>query len=64
MVPGIDTIGVANIDMTVLGHGFGEAREVLTDIHQLITTGSPTHQRFGLEERKTENGDRYWLIRA
>jgi esterase/lipase superfamily enzyme len=65
VVPGIDTVGVANIDMTLLGHGYiGEAREVLTDIYQLIATGSPPHQRFGLEEQKTENGERYWLIRA
>jgi esterase/lipase superfamily enzyme len=65
VVSGIDTIGVANIDMTLLGHGdIGEAREVLTDIHQLIATGSPPAQRFGLEEQKTENGERYWPIRA
>jgi esterase/lipase superfamily enzyme len=65
VVPGIDTIGVANIDMTLLGHAYiGEAREVLTDIHQLIATGSPPHQRFGLEEHRTESGERYWLVRA
>ncbi len=65
VVPGIDTIGVTNVDMTLLGHGYvGEAREVLTDMHQLIATGSPPQQRFGLQKQKTECGDPYWLIRA
>jgi hypothetical protein len=63
-VPGIDTVGVANIDMTLLDHGYiGEAREVLTDIHQLITIGSPSTFRSERAE------DREWgallrLIRA
>jgi hypothetical protein len=62
---GIDTIGVTNVDLTLLGHGYiGDAREVLTDIHQLITTGAAPDQRFGLTEAMTSSGERYWLIRG
>jgi esterase/lipase superfamily enzyme len=62
---GIDTIGVTNVDLTLLGHGYiGDAREVLTDIHQLITTGAPPNQRFGLTEAMTSIGERYWVIRG
>jgi esterase/lipase superfamily enzyme len=62
---GIDTIGVANVDLTLLGHGYiGEAREVLTDMHQLITTGTPPERRFGLTAASTPQGERYWLIRG
>ena len=62
---GIDTVGVTNVDLTLLGHGYiGGAREVLTDIHQLITTGTPPDRRFGLTAATTPNGERYWLIKA
>jgi esterase/lipase superfamily enzyme len=65
IAPGIDTIGVTNVDVTLLGHGYvGDAREVLTDIHTLITTGLPPNQRFGLHEQRTDQGEQYWLIRA
>jgi hypothetical protein len=65
IAPGIDTIGVTNVDVTLLGHGYvGDAREVLTDIHTLITTGSPPERRFGLHEQRTDHGEQYWLIRA
>jgi esterase/lipase superfamily enzyme len=62
---GIDTIAVTNVDLTLLGHGYiGEAREILTDIHQLITTGAPPDQRFGVTASSTPTGERYWLIRG
>jgi esterase/lipase superfamily enzyme len=65
IAPGIDTVGVTNVDVTLLGHGYvGDAREVLTDIHALITTGLPPGQRFGLHEQRTDQGEQYWLIRA
>jgi esterase/lipase superfamily enzyme len=65
VVPGIDTINVTGVDLTMLGHGFvAEARPVLTDMHALIRRGDPPAQRFGLEETKNEQGDRCWLIRA
>jgi esterase/lipase superfamily enzyme len=65
VTPNIDTIGVTNVDLTLLGHGYiAEARGVLTDIHQLITTGLPPDRRFGLSEAMTTAGERYWLIRS
>jgi len=65
VLPGIDTINVTNADLTMLGHGYvAEARDVLTDMHALITHGAPPHERFGLREAKNEEGERYWLIGA
>jgi esterase/lipase superfamily enzyme len=65
VAPGIDTIGVSNVDMTLLGHGYmAEAREVLNDMYQLIRTGSPPGRRFGLDVQKTKEGQQYWIIRA
>jgi esterase/lipase superfamily enzyme len=65
VLPGIDTINVTNADLTMLGHGYvAEARDVLIDMHALITHGAPPHERFGLREAKNEEGERYWLIGA
>jgi esterase/lipase superfamily enzyme len=65
VLPGIDTINVTNVDLTMLGHGYiAEARDVLTDMHALITHGAPPGERFGLREAKNEEGERYWLIGA
>ncbi|MGH7117087.1 MAG: alpha/beta hydrolase [Stellaceae bacterium] len=63
VLPGIDTINVTDIDLTMLGHGYvAEARAVLTDMHALITRGAPPEQRFGLRSTMTETGERFWLI--
>jgi esterase/lipase superfamily enzyme len=60
---GIDTINVTNADLTMLGHGYvAEAREVLTDMHNLLEHGDPPRRRFGLKELQTEAGIPYWLI--
>ena len=65
VVPGIDTINVTNVDLTMLGHGYiAEARDVLIDMHALITRGAAPDERFGLREAKNEEGARYWLIGA
>lgn len=62
---GIDTVGVTNVDLTLLGHGYiGDAREVLHDIHELITKGSPPEHRFGIKEETTPSGERFWMIRG
>jgi hypothetical protein len=56
---------VTNADLTMLGHGYvAEARDVLTDMHALITHGAPPNERFGLREANNEEGERYWLIGA
>jgi esterase/lipase superfamily enzyme len=65
VAPGIDTVNVANIDMTVLGHGYvAGARDVLRDIHCLITQNLSPKSRFGLRSALNEEGERYWLIGA
>lgn len=63
IVPGIDTIAVTNVDLTLLGHGYlAEAREVLNDMHALISSDQPPKNRFGLKECRTGNGHLYWEI--
>jgi esterase/lipase superfamily enzyme len=65
IVPGIDTINVTNVDLTMLGHGYvADARDVLSDMHALIRRGAPPHERFGLRETTDEKGQRFWLIGA
>jgi esterase/lipase superfamily enzyme len=62
VVPGIDTINVSNLDLTLLGHGYvAEARELLTDIHALLRDGSPPAQRFGLRKMTSPAGE-YWVV--
>ena len=62
IVPGIDTINVSNLDLTLLGHGYiAEARELLTDMHTLLRHGTPPEQRFGLRAATTEDGT-YWMV--
>src|SRR5262249_42827797 len=59
VIPGIDTIEVSKIDLTMLGHGYyGAAREVLQDMHALLRHNDPPRARMGLKQ----NGD-YWVIR-
>jgi esterase/lipase superfamily enzyme len=63
-VPGIDTVHVANVDRTLLGHStFAEARPVLYDIHALLNYDAPPGLRAGLIERQ-QGDERYWEVRA
>jgi esterase/lipase superfamily enzyme len=65
VVPGIDTINVSNLDLTLLGHGYvAEARDVLQDMHRLIREGSPPERRFGLRKEVTPEGSTYWMVGA
>jgi esterase/lipase superfamily enzyme len=65
VIDGIDTIIVSNVDMSIIGHGyFSEARGVLADIHELIVRGSPPAMRFGLREKKADDGRVFWQVRA
>jgi esterase/lipase superfamily enzyme len=46
VLPGIDTIDVSPIDLSLLGHGYVfEAREVLTDMHNLVLNDLPPDRR-------------------
>jgi esterase/lipase superfamily enzyme len=65
VVPGINTINVTNADMTRLGHGYvASARDVLVDMHAVITQGTPPTGRFGLREAMNELGEPFWIIGA
>ena len=63
VVPGIDTINVSNLDLTLLGHGYvAEAKEVLQDINSVLRDNTPPERRFGLRPITTADG-RYWSFR-
>jgi esterase/lipase superfamily enzyme len=63
VLPGIDTVNVTDVDLTMLGHGYvADARAVLTDMYTLITRDTPPGQRFGLRPATNEQGKRFWLI--
>jgi deoxycytidine triphosphate deaminase len=65
VVSGIDTVEVTDVDLTNLGHGYiAEARDVLGDIHDLITHGTAPDRRFRLLAQSTLLGERFWVVRA
>jgi esterase/lipase superfamily enzyme len=62
IVDGIDTIAVSEIDLTLLGHGYyAEVRDVLHDMHNLLTHNAPPRNRMGL--RLSAQGG-FWVIKA
>ena len=65
IAPGIDTVNVTNVDVSMLGHGYvAEAREVLQDMHSLIAYGTPPGKRFALRPAKAEDGKPFWNMGA
>jgi hypothetical protein len=65
IVDGIDTIEVSNIDLTLLDHSFfGDARDVLTDMFQLIMHNADPAKRAGLEKASISNELVYWKIKS
>lgn len=65
IVDGIDTVNVTNIDLTLLGHGYvAESRSVLTDMHQLVTTGAAPESRPMLRRINTADREFYWEFAA
>jgi esterase/lipase superfamily enzyme len=66
VVPGIDTIEVTNIDMTMIGHGYyAAAGPVLYDIADLLRHGAPPERRVRLyASADTRPESRYWTINA
>ena len=65
IIPGIDTIEVSNIDLTLLGHGFfADARDVLQDMHNLIMHNAPPDKRMGLKKNSPDEKVVYWSIKA
>ncbi len=65
LLDGIDTINVAGVDLTLLGHGYvGENRPVLHDMHALITTGAAPDERAMLRRQIGDGNRPYWEIAA
>lgn len=51
VLPGLDTIDASGVNMGLWGHGYAaEMRPVLADMYQLMRSGTPPRQRFGLRE--------------
>jgi esterase/lipase superfamily enzyme len=62
LVPGIDTVDVSRIDLSLLGHGYyNEARPLLEDMYDLLLEGTAPDRRFGLQKIETEP-QRYWAM--
>ncbi len=63
VVPGIDTVEVTNVDVSLLGHGyFADARDLLHDIHSLLIADASPANRMGLRPATTADGRGYWVI--
>ena len=64
VVPGIDTVEVTDIDVTLLGHGYyGDAEAVLYDMSQLLTGNAEPATRPRLRAVDGTEGA-YWRIDA
>jgi esterase/lipase superfamily enzyme len=62
VVPGVDTVSVSDLDLTLLGHGYvQEAKELLADMYELIRNGTPPSKRFRLNPMTSPSGV-YWNI--
>jgi len=64
LVEGIDTVEVANADLTLLGHGYyGDAEGVLYDMHELLMHDSPPESRIKLSAAiAPDSNGKYWRI--
>jgi esterase/lipase superfamily enzyme len=62
-VPGIDTVDVSGIDLSVLGHSYyAEAAPVLYDMLQLLHEDAPPHRRVRLRASRSATGPEYWTL--
>ncbi len=62
IVKGLDTIDVSAVDTSFLGHSyFGDNTSVISDIHRLLTDGSPPSQRSCLSQGVLSNLA-YWVF--
>jgi len=61
VLPGLDTIDASSVDTDFLGHSYyGDNRSILSDLFNLIRTGSPPESRFGL--RAGVGPEKYWIF--
>ncbi len=64
IIPGIDTIKVSGIDLTILGHSYiAEAAPVLNDMHQLLQSDRDPGDRARTQEVFTVDNRKFWEIK-
>ncbi|UUO08350.1 alpha/beta fold hydrolase [Blastopirellula sp. J2-11] len=64
VMAGVETIDCSMIDTDWLGHGYyGDSRDLLQDLIQVIRDDRPAEQRFGLTAQQIDNEQRYWYLR-
>lgn len=66
VVPGVETVSAGEVSLDPLGHGFYAARNVMSDIFALLTTGhtAASGQRFALRPATSADGSSFWTIKA
>lgn len=65
VAPGVDTVVVSAVDLSVLGHGYvAEARDVLHDMYDLLRRDAAPGARMGLRPARTPAGEPYWEVGA
>lgn len=63
IVPSVDTVDASRVDTDFLGHAtFANRRELLGDIFELLSKGTPPHKRFALEPKKHRRG-KHWAFK-
>ena len=63
VIDGIDTIDASGIDTNALGHSYyGDERELLFDLYNLIKNGMPPYAR-NLDKKFKDGAGNYWSLR-
>ncbi|MEM9643510.1 MAG: alpha/beta hydrolase [Planctomycetota bacterium] len=62
VVPGVETVDVSGIDLSLLGHSYyGDNPSMLKDLHEVVRERIPAHQRGSLISRQS-GALRYWKL--
>ena len=62
VVPKIDTVDASAVDTGLIGHAyFGDRRSILSDMFEVMQTGSPPSRRFGMHAATLQQMN-YWVF--
>jgi len=62
VVENVDTIDASAVDTGLIGHAyFADKRSILTDMFEVIQTGAPPEQRFGMHAAALQQ-KKYWVL--
>jgi esterase/lipase superfamily enzyme len=62
VVPKIDTVDASAVDTGLIGHAyFGDKRSILSDMFEVMQTGSPPGKRFGMHSASLQQMT-YWVF--